>query len=208
VDGCVGLTVEVLAGVDRMWLALEVMDRVDRKWYTYSTEVQQGSTGSTLSASSPASPPGIPIVQRYSKAAHCLPAHQPAHQVYLKYRSTAGQHTVRQVISQHTRYNYRTEVQLGNTLSASSPASPPGIPILQRYSRAAHCPPAHQPAHQVYLYYRGTAGQHTVRQLTSQPTRYNYSTEVQQGSTATTPSASTRASPPGIPIVQRYSREA
>jgi hypothetical protein len=32
VDGCVGLTVEVLAGVDRMWLALEVMDRVDRKW--------------------------------------------------------------------------------------------------------------------------------------------------------------------------------
>jgi hypothetical protein len=32
VDGCVGLTVEVLAGVHGMWLALEVMDRVDRKW--------------------------------------------------------------------------------------------------------------------------------------------------------------------------------
>jgi hypothetical protein len=141
--------------------------------------------------------------------------HQPAHQVYLHYRGTAGQHshhTVRQLTSQPTRYTNSTEVQQGSTaitLSTSSPASPPGIPIVQRYSRAAqlsHRPPAHQPAHQVYLKYRGTAGQHsyhTVRQLTSQPTRYTYSTEVQQGSTAITPFASLPASPPGIPTVQR-----
>jgi hypothetical protein len=83
--------------------------------------------------------------------------HQPAHQVYLQYRGTAGQHshhTVRQLTSQPTRYTNSTEVQRGSTLSTSSPASPPGIPIVQRYSRAAqlsHCPPAHQPTHQVYL---------------------------------------------------------
>jgi hypothetical protein len=130
---------------------------------TYSTEVQQGSTATTPSASSPASPPGIPIAQRYSRAAqlsHRPPAHQPAHQAYLKYRGKAGQHSyhnVRQLTSQSTRYTYSTEVQqdsTDSTLSANSPASPPGIPTVQRYSRAAqtaHCLPAHQPAHQVYL---------------------------------------------------------
>jgi hypothetical protein len=32
VESCVGLTVEVLAGVEERRLALEVMDGIDRKW--------------------------------------------------------------------------------------------------------------------------------------------------------------------------------
>jgi hypothetical protein len=32
VESCVGLTVEVLAGVEGRKLALEIMDGIDRKW--------------------------------------------------------------------------------------------------------------------------------------------------------------------------------